>query len=86
MRAFHSRGHPVYNGGMESDPDLRMNKTVFSVASLSDPDDAPAYWLSKSPEERLRAMEVMRQIIYGYTHTSARLQRVLTVAKREGDY
>jgi hypothetical protein len=39
------------------------------------------YWFSLSPLERLEAIELMRQIIYGYDPSSDRLQRVFTVVK-----
>ena len=45
----------------------RMDKTALSVASLSDEPDDKAYWLSKTPDERLTGVELMRQIIYGYS-------------------
>lgn len=57
----------------------KLDRTHFSVAKLSDPDEK-AYWLSKSPAERLEALELMRQMIYGYDPARTRLQRVLTVA------
>ena len=38
-----------------------------------------AYWLSKTPEERVGAIEVLRRQLYGYT---PRLQRVARVIKR----
>ncbi len=62
---------------------LRMDKSAFSVASLSDEPDERAYWHARSPHERLRALEWMRQVVYGYDPASTRLQRVLEVAKRE---
>lgn len=68
---------------MEISTDLKMDKTAFSVVSLEEADDELSYWLSKTPEERLRAVELIRQTLYGYTHASAGLQRVLTVAQRE---
>ena len=37
------------------------------------------YWHSKTPQERLEALELMRQINYGYNPTTERLQRVLEV-------
>jgi hypothetical protein len=58
-----------------------MDKTAFSVASLFDESDEKDYWLSKTPYERLEAVEVMRQIIYGYDPSSTRLQRLLTIAQ-----
>ena len=60
----------------------RMYKTVFSVTSLSAAgDEEKAYWLSKTPEERLEALEFLRQIAYGYDPSSARLQRVLEITQ-----
>ena len=32
-----------------------------------------AYWLSKSPQERIHAVEIMRKIIYGKAQSSKRL-------------
>jgi hypothetical protein len=62
---------------------LRMDKTAFSVVSLSAESDERAYWLSRTPQERLEALETMRQIVYGYDPSTARLQRVLEVVQRE---
>jgi hypothetical protein len=59
----------------------RLDKTAFSVASLHDEDDARSYWLSKTPAERLQALELMRQNIYGYDPSVTRLQRVLTITE-----
>ena len=63
--------------------DYRLDKTAFSVVSLQDADEEVAYWQTRTPEERLRALELIRQVLYGYAGTSPRLQRVLTVAQRE---
>ena len=63
----------------------RLDRTAFSVSSLSAPSDEKAYWLSRTPEERLEALELMRQVLYGYDPTTTRLQRVLTVIQREPD-
>ena len=61
----------------------RLDRTVFSVASLTDESDEKQYWLTKSPYERLRALELMRQIIYGYDPSTERLQRFFEVAERQ---
>lgn len=58
----------------------KLDRTHFSVAKLGDSDEK-AYWLSKSPAERLEAVELMRQLIYGYDPVRDRLQRVLTVVR-----
>jgi hypothetical protein len=40
------------------------------------------YWLSRTPDERLIAMEMMRQIVYGYdAENPPRMQKVLEVRK-----
>jgi len=40
-----------------------------------------AYWHSRSPEERLHALEVMRQKTYGYDHIAIRLKRVIEIVQ-----
>ena len=61
----------------------KLDKTAFSVVSLEQNDlEEKAYWLSKTPFERLDALETMRQIIYGYDPTTTRLQRVFEVTQR----
>ena len=67
---------------MQSIPLPNLDKTAFSVASLSEPSDEMEYWLTKSPEERLAALETMRQIVYGYDPLTTRLQRILEIAQR----
>jgi hypothetical protein len=57
----------------------KLDRTHFSVAKLNQ-DDEKTYWLTKSPAERIEAVELMRQMIYGYDPARTRLQRVLTVA------
>ena len=61
----------------------KLDKTAFSVASLADESDKKQYRLSKSPYERLRALELMRQIVYGYDPSAERLQRFFEVAELE---
>jgi hypothetical protein len=66
---------------MPTKDSFRIDKTAFSVASLSEESDEKAYWLSRTYEERLQAVELMRQTIYGYDPSSARLQRFFEVAQ-----
>ena len=62
---------------------FKVDKEMFSVlSSFEEAAEADkAYWHSKSPQERMAALELMRQINYGYDPTTERLQRVLEVAK-----
>ena len=59
----------------------RMNKKVLTVATLQDPSDAKDYWLSRTPYERLRMVEILRRINYGPRACTARLQRVLEITE-----
>lgn len=61
--------------------EYRLDKTAFSIASLDDEPDEKAYWLSQSPHDRLSAVELMRQSIYGYDPVTTRLQRILTITE-----
>ena len=61
----------------------KLDRTAFSVVSLDEADnDEIEYWLSKTPYERLEALETLREIFYGYNPTTTRLQRVLEIAER----
>jgi hypothetical protein len=62
---------------------VRLDRSAFEVASLDDEDPDKAYWQSKSPEERMEALELLRQIIYGYDPATTRLQRVLEAVELE---
>jgi len=73
--------HLSYNKYVDLVASAKMKKTAFSKSSLFDPGDEKQYWLSKTPQERLEAIETMREIIYGYDPIATRLQRVLTVAE-----
>lgn len=60
---------------------FKIDKGALSVISLSEESDDKEYWHAKTPQERLEAVELMRQINYGYDPTTIRLQRVLEVAQ-----
>jgi len=59
----------------------KVDKTAFSVASLEEVTDEDTYWQLKTPQEHLAALELMRQIVYGYDPVTCRLQRVLTITQ-----
>jgi len=62
---------------------FRMDKTVFSAGPLGEEPDDRAYWLSKTPQERLAAVEFLRQVMFGYDPTTERLQRIIEFAPLE---
>jgi hypothetical protein len=61
---------------------FKFNLSTLSIANLNDEDtEDRAYWLLKSPKERLIALEYLRQVMYGYDPNTSRLQRVFEIAK-----
>lgn len=62
---------------------FKLDRTAISVANLYDEPDERAFWHSKTPEERLEALEFLRQIAFGYDPDTERLQRVLEIIERK---
>ncbi|MGA3025812.1 MAG: hypothetical protein ABSF98_13675 [Bryobacteraceae bacterium] len=61
----------------------RLDRSAFQIAALDEDADEREYWRAKSPAERMEALELMRQIVYGYDPATTRLQRVLEIAELE---
>jgi hypothetical protein len=60
----------------------RVDRTFFSVSSLAEAEQADlAYWRQCTPDERLEALELSRQIAYGYDPTARGLSRFFEVAQ-----
>jgi hypothetical protein len=55
----------------------RLEVVGFAEAERGDQE----YWRQRSPAERLAALELMREVCYGYDPVADRLQRVLVVAE-----
>ncbi len=59
----------------------RFDRSVISVTNLHDEDaEDKTYWLSRSPKDRLIALEYLRQVMYGYDPNTIRFQRVFEIA------
>ena len=52
-----------------------LNKQIVNVTSLDDIEEEKKYWISKSPLERIEAIEINRRMIYGQDRVTSRLQR-----------
>ena len=52
-----------------------LNKKIVSVTSLDDIEEEKRYWFSKSPLERIEAIEINRRMVYGQDRATSRLQR-----------
>jgi hypothetical protein len=62
--------------------EARVNRHAFEVTSFAEAEEADRqYWRSRTPDERLEALELSRQIAYGYDPTARRLSRVFEVAE-----
>ena len=67
---------------MDTQNSHRINKSILTVGQLLQPSDEKDFWLSKTPSERLQFVEILRQLNYGQYQSTARLQRILTIAER----
>jgi hypothetical protein len=54
---------------------------VVKIIGLRDPQSDLAYWLSKTPQERLAAIEILRQQYVRLQGIQPRLQRVCRIIK-----
>jgi hypothetical protein len=63
---------------------MKLDRTQLTITDLHGEAEATDrdYWRSKSPAERLRAVQTCREIAYGRANATARLQRVLEIAER----
>jgi hypothetical protein len=59
----------------------RMDRSVWTVETLAEQGRDRVYWLSRDPAERLAAIELARQIHYGYDPSTTRLQRVYSIER-----
>jgi hypothetical protein len=59
----------------------RPDRGTVEVTTLTARTSDRAYWLSRPPAERWEALELLRQIAYGYDPATARLQRVLEIVE-----
>ncbi len=62
---------------------LRVDRSAFRVDSLEDEPRDTEYWRSRTPHERWEALEILRQIVYGYDPSTERFQRVLEIVDLE---
>ncbi len=62
---------------------LELDRTAFEVVRLEDADQSDIeYWKAQSPSQRLKALELTRQVLYGYrTGDRPQLSRFFEVVK-----
>ena len=59
----------------------RLNKKIVKITSLNDIEEEKRYWMSKTPFERLEAIEINRRMVYGRNRVTSRLQRFFETAE-----
>jgi hypothetical protein len=67
---------------MKAVSSLKIDKSIVSVSRLTDIPDDKTYWLSKTPYERMQAVDTLRRLNYGERQSTARLQRVFEITQR----
>jgi hypothetical protein len=72
-----------YHESMGVPEKFRLDRTAVSVVGLTERQNDRAYWLSRTPAERFEALELLRQIAYGYDPATERLQRIFEIAQLE---
>ncbi|HOC57683.1 MAG TPA: hypothetical protein PKI20_18840 [Verrucomicrobiota bacterium] len=61
--------------------EARVSRQAFAVTSFAEAEEADRkYWRARTPDERLEALELSRQIAYGYDPTTRGLSRFFEVA------
>jgi hypothetical protein len=66
--------------------DERLDRSRLVQASFEEAEAQDvAYWMSKTPTERIEGVEYLRRWLYGDDQVDARLQRVLETLERPED-
>jgi len=50
----------------------RLNKQIVTVTALDDIEEEKNYWLSKTPLERIEAIEINRRMVYGRNRVTSK--------------
>jgi hypothetical protein len=66
-----------------SDDGFAFDVSGFSVSSVHDETTDLEYWLERTPEERLKALEHIRQANYDYDPLNDRVVRFIEIKERK---
>jgi len=61
-----------------------MNKKIFKITFIQESNDC-SFWKDKTYLERIKGLEKLRRIIFGYDSSAQRLQRISKVTKLSKD-
>src|SRR5690625_3504650 len=63
---------------------FKLDRTAFDVTTREEAEEADRrFWQNKTPLQRLQAVEMNRQIVYGYDPATVRLPRVIELTERK---
>lgn len=68
---------------MKDSSKFKVDRTHFTVDKLENQGDEVEFWKNKTRAERLEAIELIRQLQYGYDSDTSRLHRFFEVVKRK---
>jgi hypothetical protein len=87
-RLFLKEGHLIDKVRDRKEPETpehggfpAVDRSAVKTGSAFGESDEKAFWLNQTPLDRLEAVELLREIAFGYDPTTARLQRVLETAE-----
>ena len=60
---------------------MKVDRNTLKIADLHRQSD-DRYWQARTPVQRLRAVQLNREVAFGRIRSSQRLQRILEVAER----
>lgn len=59
----------------------KLDKTALKIVPIDEAAEERSYWHSQPPHKRLQAIELLRELNYGESAVSGRLQRLLEVSQ-----
>lgn len=59
----------------------KIDRTKLTVVELGESGNDLDYWLSRSVEERVQAIEIMRRVLYGDSAIAGRVESVLEIVE-----
>lgn len=60
---------------------MKARSRLISKRALSSPEDRAAYWLQKSPEERVKAVGLINLTILGEKYAQQKFSRVCRITR-----
>jgi len=58
---------------------FEFDKHAVEICSLGEEGNDLEFWLSRTPEERIAAVEHLRRMMYGYDPATTRMERILEI-------